>query len=174
MCRRLLYRISLRQSHQNGRLLWVIVWLGAVANFTAEPQSSDDWEIEKASKNVRLSGGCNRMRHIMIYFYLLTFECFFTNARSAKGRHEAKYAPVSQFVMDEKNSSRISMLAKNNGEKDREFALSVSTARPPSSAKLRRICFTTRNEPKVCVEGARYGNLIAKIQLITIKSYFEE
>ena len=76
MCRRLLYRISLRQSHQNGRLLWVIVWLGAVANFTAEPQSSDDWEIEKASKNVRLSGGCNRMRHIMIYFYLLTFKCF--------------------------------------------------------------------------------------------------
>ena len=67
---------SLRQSDQNGRLLWVIVWLGGVANFTAEPQSSDDQEIEKASKNVRLSTGCNRMRYIMIYFYLLTFQCF--------------------------------------------------------------------------------------------------
>ena len=79
---------------------------------------------------------------------------FFTNARSAKGRHKAKYAPVSQFVMEEKNFSRISMLAQNNGKKNRKFALSVSTARPPSSAKLRRIWFT-RNGPKVCVEGAR-------------------
>ena len=74
---------------------------------------------------------------------LLTSGLPFKRPLLYQGRHEAKYARVSQFVMEEKNFSRISMLAQNNGKKIANLLFRLAPhvrQAPPSSVEyfLRR------------------------------------